>query len=176
MVLSSALILTDFMLKFALDRPFWDINGIVVGEAACTVSAAIAAVRMGDHLHAVDAEIAQAVHTNLLADFLHRQPTGDQLVLAVDVGAKVAWSDKGRRGDAHMDFGGARLPQHSDNAGTGGAADDGIIHQDDPLPFDGVRQRSELDAHRILALVLGRLDKGAPHIAVFDEANSIGNT
>ena len=69
----------------------------------------------------------------------------------------------------------ARFAQKADNARAGRAADDGIIHHDDALALDGGGNGVQLDTHRVLPLLLPRLNKRAPDVLVFDEADAVGN-
>ncbi len=74
-----------------------------------------------------------------------------------------------------MDFLCTGIPQQLDDAGGGGAAHDGVIHQHDPLAPDGAGHDVQLDADAVLALLLAALDKGAADVFILDEADAVGD-
>ena len=66
-----------------------------------------------------------------------------------------------------MDLHRSRLLEHPDQVRHGGSPDNGIIHQHDALSPDHRSEHAQLLPHAGLPLLLGGLDKGPPHIAVF---------
>ena len=74
-----------------------------------------------------------------------------------------------------MDLRCTGVPQQLDDAGRGGAAHDGVIHQHDPLALDGAGHDVQLDADAVLALLLAALDKGAADVLIFNKADAVGN-
>src|SRR3546814_15849239 len=74
-----------------------------------------------------------------------------------------------------MHFLGAGLSHHLDDLGRGGAAHDGIVHQDHPLALDigAVGIVLQLDAE--MADLVGRLDEGAADVMVADDAQLEGD-
>ena len=65
---------------------------------------------------------------------------------------------------------GARLLRHLHNFTTGGAAHDGIVHQQHVFAPKFHTHGIELLANRFSPLLLSRHDKGTPDIAVLDKA------
>ncbi len=106
----------------------------------------------------------------MLADLLEAAPGGDQLLVLGHVDAVEAGRDDRRRRDAQVHLERARLAQHLHDLARGGAAHDRVVHDDQPLARDGVRQRVELEAHAVLAQRLVGLDERAPDVAVLDQA------
>ena len=51
------------------------------------------------------------------------------------------------------------VPQQLDDAGRGGTAHDGVIHQHHALALDGARDHVQLDAHAVLTLLLAALNE-----------------
>ena len=73
-----------------------------------------------------------------------------------------------------MHLGGSGRAQKVDNSLAGGAADNGIIHHDDPLSRHLTAQGTQLDAHGGLTVGLVRGDEGAADIAVLHKAVAKG--
>ena len=120
-------------------------------------------------------QVAQGIGPDDLIDLLHIAARGHQQLLVGDVGAEVAGVfERGGR-DPEVDFLCTGIPQQLDDAGGGGAAHDGVIHQHDPLALDGAGHHVQLDAHAVFALLLAALDKGAADVFIFDEADAVGN-
>ena len=120
-------------------------------------------------------KVAQRVRPDDLIDLVHGAARGHQKLLVRDIRAEIAGILERRSRDPEMDLLGARVPQQLDDAGGGGAADDGVIHQHHPLALDGAGHRVELDADAVLALFLAALDKGAANVFIFDEADAVGD-
>src|SRR5262249_353163 len=59
--------------------------------------------------------------------------------------------------------------------GAGGAADNRVIHDDDTLTLDYLAHRVELELDTFAPLLLRRLDERAPHIAVLDQPDLVGD-
>ncbi len=74
-----------------------------------------------------------------------------------------------------MDFLCTGIPQQLDDAGGGGAAHDGVIHQHHPLALDGAGHHVQLDAHAVFALLLAALNEGAADVFILDEADAVGD-
>ena len=74
-----------------------------------------------------------------------------------------------------MDFLRSGVPQQLDDAGGGGAAHDGVIHQHHPLALDGAGHDVQLDADAVLALLLAALNEGAADVFILDEADAVGD-
>ena len=72
-----------------------------------------------------------------------------------------------------MDLGRACVAQQLDQTAAGRAANDRVVDHDDALALDRGAQGVQLEAHRALALVLTRLNKGTGDITVFDEADAV---
>ena len=74
-----------------------------------------------------------------------------------------------------MDLLRARFPQKADDARRCGAADDGIIDEDDALVPDGFGDDVQLDAHGVFAHLLAGGDEAAADILVLQEADAVGD-
>ena len=74
-----------------------------------------------------------------------------------------------------MHLGSTGIPQQLDDAGRGGAAHDGVIHQHHALALDGAGHHVQLDAHAVLTLLLAALNEGAADVFVFDKADAVGD-
>src|SRR5215467_665970 len=81
-------------------------------------------------------KIAEGIRAEEFADLFRRVARGDQLFAGGRVHAVVAGGDCRRATDAHMNFARASVADHADNLAAGGAADDGIVHENDALAFD----------------------------------------
>ena len=75
-----------------------------------------------------------------------------------------------------MNLSGAGLFQHADQVCNGGSPYDGIIDQDDILPFDCVFQHAQFQADAGFPFFLGGFDESSANIAVFIKGNSKRNT
>ena len=78
-----------------------------------------------------------------------------------------------RRGAGEIDFLRARIARHLDNLLAGGAAHDGVIHQQHVFVAKFQRHRVQLLPHRLLAQLLPRHDEGAADIAVLHETLAV---
>ena len=83
-----------------------------------------------------------------------------------------AGRNRRRTGDAHVDFLRAGAANHADNLAAGGAADDGIVDQDDALALKQAAHRIQLQLHAEIAHALAGLDKSASHIVIADQAEA----
>ena len=73
-----------------------------------------------------------------------------------------------------MDLGRARVAQHLHDPGHRVAADDRVVDDDQPLAFDDLGQRVELQPQAVASQLLPGLDEGSRHVAVLDEAVVLG--
>ena len=74
-----------------------------------------------------------------------------------------------------MHLGCAGFTQHPHECPLSVTANDGVVHDDEPLALDDLTERVELEADAELADGLVRRDEGAPHIGVLDQALPIGD-
>ena len=74
-----------------------------------------------------------------------------------------------------MHFSGAGAAHHADNFAAGGAANDGVVDEDDALAFEQIVHRVELEADAEVADALLGLDKCAADVVVADEAEAEGH-
>jgi len=72
-----------------------------------------------------------------------------------------------------MHFRGPGGAQEIDDAGAGGAPDDGIVDHDDPLAPHHLGDGVQFEPHQRLPGFLPRGNKGAPDVLVFDEADAV---
>ena len=96
-------------------------------------------------------------------------------LLARRVHAVEAGRDGGRATDAQVDFLRAGGAHHADDLAAGGAADDGVVDEDDALAFEQIAHRVELELDAEVAHALLRLDEGAADVVVADEAEVEGD-
>src|SRR3989338_10031844 len=74
-----------------------------------------------------------------------------------------------------MNFLRSRFKQAVDEFLTGGATDDGVVDEGDPLSFQSLRKRNQFQCYAVLAGFTIRLDKGAMHVAVFNQRHFYRN-
>ena len=142
-----------------------------------TAEAGMAVVFGADHFRQIlYVQIAQRIRADNLRNFLDAVFAGDQIVPGINIRTVVAGVAEGRRGNAHMDFPGSCLPDQVYNLTAGGAPDDGVIDEDNPLALYRLLDGIQLDLHLIHSLPLPRGDEGSADILVFDKANAVGNT
>ena len=120
-------------------------------------------------------KVAQRIGADDLVDLLQRAAGGHQQLLVRDIGAEVARILEGRCRDHKVHLGSTGIPQQLDDAGRGGAAHDGVIHQHHALALDGAGHHVQLDAHAVLTLLLAALNEGAADVFVFDKADAVGD-
>ena len=124
---------------------------------------------------ALHAEVSEGVGSEVGVRLLPRVGRRDQVPpqRGVDpVEARVA-----RRGgaDAEVDLFRPGGPDHLDDLASGRPPDDGVVHHNDPFPRDDSAHGVQLDLHAEVADRLLRLDEGAPHVVVPDEAHLEGD-
>ena len=109
------------------------IHGIAPGEAG-------GAVLVRRHLdageHALKREVVDRVNTEVAANLFDGATVRDEFLLVREVDPKVAGVLNLRAGDAQMDRGSPRIAERADLAARGGAADNGILDDDQPFPRD----------------------------------------
>ena len=140
---------------------------VAAGEAGVAVVLGGRADRLVD---AVEREVGERVGAEVLGDLVDRPLVGDHLLARRHVDAVVAGVADRRRGDPQVDLLGAGVAQHPDDLAGRVAADDRVVDDDEPLARDDLRQRVELHPQAVLAQLLARLDEGAGHVAVLDQA------
>lgn len=150
-----------------------------MGGNGCGVLAAeagMAVVFGADHFRQIlYVQIAQRIRADNLRNFLNAVFAGDQIVPGVNVRTVVAGVAEGRCRDAHMDFLRPCLPDQVYNLTAGGAPDDGVIDEDNPLALYRLLDGIQLDLHLIHSLPLPRGDEGSTDILVFDKADAVRN-
>src|SRR5690349_16659433 len=120
-------------------------------------------------------EIAERIRAEEFADFFGRVGGGDQFFARGRVHPVVAGGNGGRATDAHVDFPGAGVADHAHDFAAGGAADDGIIHQDDALALDEAAHGVELELDAEIADGLRRLDERAADVVIANQAHTKRN-
>ena len=98
------------------------------------------------------------------------QFTAGRHVDAIDVGV----AHRGG-GTGHVHLARPGLARHLHDLAAGGAAHDGVVHQQHVAALEFAADDVELLAHRLLAHRLPRHDESAAHIAVFDKTLTVGN-
>ena len=164
--------LTDLSFKAEFFPVLRHGDGIAPREAAVAEGAGAA---VGQLVGAVHAEIPQGIGADDPRDLLRGAAAGDEMLPGVDVGTKIAGVEEGGRGHPHVDLGGPRLPQQANDAGGGGAPDNGVVDEDHPLAPHGGGDGVELDAHLVRPVFLPGGDEGAGDILVLDKADAVGD-
>ena len=108
-------------------------------------------------------------------DLLKLQPRSNQLILGIGIDAVETRVRHRWRTDAHVHFKGASITESLHQLAAGGAPHDGVIDNDDPLPFQDIRQGVELDSNSRFPHRLGGLNERAAHVAVFDQTITKGD-
>ena len=103
------------------------------------------------------------------------QLRGQQLLALGRVDPVEAGMRGGRRRDAHVDRAGAGGAHHLHDLERGGAADDGIVHQHDPLARQHGPVGVVLQLDPQVADLLARLDEGPPDVVVADDPQLEGD-
>ena len=148
------------------------LHGIFAGEAG---GAEPTVCVFGQLHHMFGGQVAQGVGPDDLIDLVHRASGGHEQLLVGDVGAEVAGIFERRCRHHEVYLGGTGVPQQLDDAGRGGAAHDGVIHQHHPLALDGAGHDVQLDAHAVLALLLAALNEGSADVLILNEADAVGD-
>jgi hypothetical protein len=150
---------------------------IVAGEAGVAVLRAggVAGRAADGAVEAVHRDEGEAVAADRLRHFGLGHAGGHQVFAFRRVDAVEAGEHGGRRGNPHVDLGCSGVAHHIDDLLRGGAAHDGIVHQDDPLALDHFGVRAVLQLHPEVADRIRRLDEGAPDVVVADDPQFEGN-
>ena len=117
--------------------------------------------------------IDHAVGANRGGDVCFFAAVGDELVVRRHVDAVNVREAHRRRGAGEIDFLRACIARHLDNLLAGGAAHDGVIHQQHVFVAKFQRHRVQLLPHRLLAQLLPRHDEGAADIAVLHKTLAV---
>src|SRR5688500_1551789 len=120
-------------------------------------------------VHALERKISEGIDVEVLADLIDGLLRADQLFARRHVDAVVARVRDRRRGDAEVDLARAGLADERNEATTGGAAHERIIHHDDAFAVDDLAHRVVLDADAEVAALLRRVDEGAADVVIADE-------
>src|SRR5215469_4326712 len=92
-----------------------------------------------------EGKVAERIRAQEFADVLGRVGGGDQLFARGSVHAIVTGRNGRRATDAHVHFPGSGVADHAHDFAAGGAADDGVVHQDDALALDKATHGIELE-------------------------------
>ena len=101
---------------------------------------------------------------------------GDQLLIGGHIRPEIAGIKERRRADPHMNLLGTGFFHHRDDVCDSRSADNGIIHQNQPLSPDHRFQNTELHLDAGFPFLLARLDKRPADITVFVKSKSKWNT
>src|SRR6059036_218916 len=143
-----------------------DIGRVIAREAGVTEVGRIAA---GGSQHAVQREIAERVHAEVIADLCDAVARPDQFVPAGRVDPVIARPGDGRRSDAEMHLGRTRLADQLNQRPAGRATDDRVVHHHDLLSLKHFRDGIELDLDLRHAAGLGGMDERAADVVIADE-------
>ena len=151
----------DVFVEFRVDR-----DGVIAVE---TGHAEVGIGLLGGADHGGGVEVADGIGAEVLADLVHGALIGEEVAGIGEIDAVMACVLVRGTGDAHVDLLGAGLAK-IDDAGAGrGAADDGVIDDDDTPAGDGFLDEVELYADIEVANQLGGLEEGAANVMVADE-------
>src|SRR5262249_20557697 len=100
------------------------------------------------------------------ADFFRSVGRSDELFFGWSVDTVVARRDRRWTTDADVDFGGAGFAYHANDFARGGAANDGVVDQNDALALDEAAHRVELKLDAEVADRLRGLDEGAADVVI----------
>ena len=120
--------------------------------------------------------VNQGVAADDGADFFHAAVVGDQFAAGGHVDAVDVGKAHRRRGAGQVDAARTGVARHLHNLFAGGAAHDGVVHQQHIAALELAGNHVELLAHRFFAHRLPRHDEGAAHVAVFHKAFAVGQT
>ena len=149
------------------------VGGVFAGVAGGAVVRLVAFA--GGFFEAFEGEVGEGVGAYIVADLVDGHVGGDELFFGRGIDAVEAWGDGGRAGDAHVDFGGSGFADHANDFFAGGAADDGIVDEDDALAFEEGADGVELELDAEVADALFGLDEGAADVVVADESEAEGD-
>ena len=150
---------------------------IVAGEAMVGELRAqrIAPLVAHGAIDALDREEGERIRADERAHAFDVVGGGQELVALGRVDAVIVGMGDRGAGDAHVHLAGAGVAHHLHDLERGGAAHQRIVDQHDALAADHRAVGGMLHPHADLADRLGRLDEGAAHIVVADDAHLEGN-
>ena len=124
--------------------------------------------------HGPDVLVNQGITTDEFTHLFHgavvrHQFFGRGHVDAVHIGK----TDRGC-GTRHVDLAGTSVTRHLHDLSAGGAAHDGVVHQQHVAAFEFADDDVEFLTHGFFAHRLARHDEGATHVAVFHKAFAVG--
>ena len=125
---------------------------------------------------AFEGKIAESVSLDELPDLLHAVGRGDELLFGRRINPVIAGGHGRRATDPHMNLFRPRFPYDAHDLAAGCSANDGIIHQHNPLPRQQASDRVELQLDAEIPNRLAGLDEGPSHVVVADEAEAHGNS
>ena len=152
-------------------------KGVVGGNGILPVEAGPAKIvffHPGGLDHSLHTQVSQAVQLQKFLNFRYRMLAGDQFFPGGKIDPVIAGIAMGRAADPHMDLLGPGLPEGPDPRPAGGPADDGILHDHHPLPFEHDLDRVQLHPHPEIPHALGRLDEGPAHVMIADHPHLKG--
>src|SRR5689334_16737767 len=145
---------------------FRNLGGIIAREAGV---AELGGVAIRGAQHPVERQIAQRVYAEVLTDLLYVVARGNQLFFARRIDPVMTGSRDRRRRDPEMHLFRTRLTDELDERPTGGAPDDGVVHDDDLLSLQYFPDGIELDLDLGHPAGLGGVNERPPHIMVPDQ-------
>ena len=121
---------------------------------------------------AFEAEVAERVGADVLANLFERMRRGDELAAARRVDAVETRRHRRRTADAQMHFLRAGRAHHLHDLAAGRPAHDRIVDQHDALPGEDALDRVELHLDAEVANRLRRLDERAADVVIADQAEA----
>ena len=117
----------------------------------------------------------EGIGVQILADFIHGVVRGHELAAVGEINAIDAGVHVGRTTDGDVNFAGAGVLEGF-HAGTGGgAADNGVVHNDHAFVLHEGFDEIELHADVEVADELGGLEEAAADVMVADEGHFVGD-
>ena len=120
-------------------------------------------------------DVAKRIRAEELANFFGGIRGGDELFARGRVHAVVTRRNRGRTADAHVNFAGAGFANHAHNFAAGGAADDGVVDENDALAFDEAADGIEFQLYAEISNGLRRLDERAADVVIANQAHAERN-
>ena len=161
-------LLQGYLGKLELDR-----HRIVAGEAGVAKASTGAA---DDFHETFDAEVTQRVGVDQRLNLFNAFVVGDKLAAGGYVDPQVAGVFDGGSAHPHVHFPGAGLAEQPNDVGSGGAANDAVVDDHQPLSLDYLGQGIKFLAHAQVAHLLLRLDECATDVAVLNQPFAIRYT
>src|SRR5208282_3658919 len=120
-------------------------------------------------------DVAERICAQELADFFGSVRGGDELFARGRVHAVITRRNRGRATDAYVNFAGAGFADHANDFAAGGAADDGVVDENDALAFNKAANGIEFQFHAEIPDGLRGFDERAADVVIANQAHAERN-